>query len=132
MQNTTETQAIEIAKSMLKEGFTISLMNANEVEDFVWGYLYDMNLQYNKPIFYVDERGNQSAALVHELGVLINTHYIMKATIITTDEIRNSETRNYNPQVWETQHQPHDAKLQGRRVLPRAQGRRLRLRPLLR
>ena len=68
MQNTTETQAIEIAKSMLKEGFTISLMNANEVEDFVWGYLYDMNLQYNKPIFYVDERGYQSAALVHELG----------------------------------------------------------------
>ena len=68
MQNTTETQAIEIAKSMLKEGFTISFMNANEVEDFVWGYLYDMNLQYNKPIFYVDERGNLSAAIVHEQG----------------------------------------------------------------
>ena len=68
MQNVTETQAIEIAKSMLKGGFTISFMNANEVEDFIWGYIYDMNLQYNKPIFYVDERGNQSAALVHELG----------------------------------------------------------------
>ena len=68
MQNITETQAIELAKSTLKSGFTISLMNANQVEDFVWGYLYDMNLQYNEPIFYVDERGNQSAALVHEQG----------------------------------------------------------------
>lgn len=26
----------------------------------------------------------------------------MKATIITTDEIRNSETRNYNPQIWDS------------------------------
>jgi hypothetical protein len=68
MTNTTETQAIEIAKSMLKEGFTISLMNANEVEDFVWGYLYDRHLQSYKPIFYVDERGNLSTAIVHEQG----------------------------------------------------------------
>lgn len=68
MQSVTETQAIEIAKSMLKSGFTISYMNANEVEDFVWGYLYDMNLQSKEPIFYVDERGNQSASIVHEIG----------------------------------------------------------------
>ena len=68
MQNLTETQAIELAKSTLKSGFTISFMNANEVEDFVWGYLYDMKLQYNEPIFYVDERGNQSAAIVYEQG----------------------------------------------------------------
>jgi hypothetical protein len=68
MTNTTETQAIEIAKSMLKEGFTISLMNANEVEDFVWGDLYDRHLQSYKPIFYVDERGNLSTAIVHEQG----------------------------------------------------------------
>lgn len=68
MKNTTKTQAIELAKSTLKSGFTISLMNANEVEDFIWGYLYDMKLQYNAPIFYVDERGNQSVALVHEQG----------------------------------------------------------------
>ena len=68
MKNTTETQAIKIAKSMLKEGFTISLMNANEVEDFVWGYLYDKNLQSYKPIFYVDELENDSAAIVHEKG----------------------------------------------------------------
>ena len=66
MQNTTETQAIEIAKSMLKEGFTMSLMNANEVEDFVWGYLYDMDLLSYKPVFYVDERGNHKAAIVYE------------------------------------------------------------------
>ena len=26
----------------------------------------------------------------------------MKATIITTDEIRNCETRNYNPQIWDS------------------------------
>ena len=68
MTNTTETQAIQIAKSMLKEGFTISLMNANEVEDFFWGYLYDRHLQSYKPIFYVDERGNLSTAIVHEQG----------------------------------------------------------------
>ena len=68
MTNTTETQAIQIAKSMLKEGLTISLMNANEVEDFVWGYLYDRHLQSYKPIFYVDERGNLSTAIVHEQG----------------------------------------------------------------
>jgi len=68
MKNTTETQAIEIAKSMLKEGFTISLMNANEVEDFVWGYLYDKNLQSYKPIFYLNELGNHSVAIVHEQG----------------------------------------------------------------
>lgn len=68
MQNVTETQATELAKSTLKSGFTISFMNANEVEDFIWGYLYDMNLQYNEPIFYVDERGNQSVVIVHEKG----------------------------------------------------------------
>ena len=68
MTNTTETQAIEIAKSILKEGFTISLMNANEVEDFVWGYLYDRDLQSYKPIFYADEHGNHNAAIVYEQG----------------------------------------------------------------
>jgi hypothetical protein len=68
MENTTETQAIKIAKSMLKEGFTISLMNANEVEDFLWGYLYDRNLQSYKPIFYVNEHGNHNAAIVYEQG----------------------------------------------------------------
>jgi predicted secreted protein len=65
-QNITETQAIKIAKSMLKEGFTISYLNANEVEDFIWGYLYEHGLQYSKPIFYVDEFHNQSAAIVYQ------------------------------------------------------------------
>ena len=64
----TELQAIELAKSILKEGFTIALMNFNEVEDFIWVYLYDMNLQYDKPIIYVDDFGNKSAAVVHELA----------------------------------------------------------------
>jgi predicted secreted protein len=69
MQNTqhiTETQAIKIAKSMLKQGFTISYLNANEVEDFIWGYLYEHGLQYSKPIFYVDQFNNQSAAIVYQ------------------------------------------------------------------
>lgn len=63
----TETQAIQNAKSMLKDNYTIAYMNANEVEDFIWGYLYDMNLHHHNPIFYVDERGNEKAALVHEI-----------------------------------------------------------------
>jgi predicted secreted protein len=69
MENTkhiTETQAIKIAKSMLKQGFTISYLNANEVEDFIWGYLYEHGLQYSKPIFYVDQFNNQSAAIVYQ------------------------------------------------------------------
>jgi hypothetical protein len=69
MENThinTETQAIQIAKSMLKEGFTISYLNVNELEDFIWGYLYEHGLQYSKPIFYVDEFNNQSAAIVYQ------------------------------------------------------------------
>ena len=62
----TETQAIEIAKSILKDGFTISYMNANQVENFIWGYLYDHQLQYQNPIMYVDQFGNQCAALVYQ------------------------------------------------------------------
>lgn len=62
----TETQAIEIAKSMLKNDFTISYMNANEVEDFIWGYLYDHELQYKEPIKYVDQFNNQCVAIVYQ------------------------------------------------------------------
>jgi hypothetical protein len=29
-------------------------------------------------------------------------HYMMKATIITTEDLRNCDGRDYNPQVWET------------------------------
>jgi hypothetical protein len=70
MKNTTqiisETQAIQIAKSILKDGFTISYLNANQIEDFIWGYLYEHGLQYLNPIFYLDEFNNQSAAIVHQ------------------------------------------------------------------
>jgi hypothetical protein len=62
----TQTQAIAKAKLQLKEGFTFSLMNANEVEDFIWGFLYDKNLQYNLPIEYVDQFGNNSVAIVYQ------------------------------------------------------------------
>lgn len=68
MKNINESQAIQMAKSMLKDGFVISLMNANEVEDFVWGYLFEMNLMSYKPIFYVDENGNHQAVIVYEQG----------------------------------------------------------------
>jgi hypothetical protein len=66
MQNVTETQAIAMAKSILKDGFTISLMNANEIENFLWGYIYENGLQWSEPIFYVNEHGNQSAVIVHQ------------------------------------------------------------------
>ena len=69
MKNTTimtETQAIQIAQKMRKDGFTISYMNATELEDFIWGYLYDHNLQYKKPIMYVDQFDNQCAAIVYQ------------------------------------------------------------------
>lgn len=69
MKNTTimtETQAIQIAEKMRKDGFTISYMNVTELEDFIWGYLYDHNLQYKKPIMYVDQFDNQCAAIVYQ------------------------------------------------------------------
>ena len=66
MKNITETQAIQIAQAMLKDGFTISYMNANEIEDFIWGYLYDQKLQYENPIMYVDQFGNECVAIVYE------------------------------------------------------------------
>ena len=65
-QNTTATQAIAAAHKMHQDGFTISYMNANQLEDFIWGYLYDNGLQYKKPIKYVDEFGNQCAVIVYQ------------------------------------------------------------------
>jgi len=62
----TETKAIEIANSMLKEGFTIAYMNRNQVENFIWGYLYDNGLQYKLPIDYVDQYGNKCSAIVYQ------------------------------------------------------------------
>lgn len=62
----TESKAIEIAKSMLTDGFTISYMNSNEVENFIWGYLYDNSLQYKIPIEYTDQFGNNCAAIVYQ------------------------------------------------------------------
>lgn len=64
----TETQAIETAKSMLTEGFTISFMTANDADDFIWGYLYDKGLQYKKPIEYVNDNGYSSVALIYQIG----------------------------------------------------------------
>jgi hypothetical protein len=62
----TETQAIATAHKMQKDGFTISYMSATQLEDFIWGYLYDHNLQYDKPIMYVDQFNNQCAAIVYQ------------------------------------------------------------------
>lgn len=62
----TESEAIKIAKSIITDGFTMALMNLNESEDFIWGYLYEQNLQYKKPIFYTDDLGNESAIVIYE------------------------------------------------------------------
>lgn len=62
----TEMKAIEIAKSMASEGFTVSYMNAKQIDDFIWGYLYENNLQYKKPIDYLDDYGNLCSAIVYQ------------------------------------------------------------------
>jgi len=65
----TETQAIEIAKEKLLEldgDFTMSLMNKQEADDYIWGYLYDMQLQYLPPIEYRHNNGHQAVVLIHE------------------------------------------------------------------
>ncbi len=71
METLTKSQAIEIGKSILKnqypdEGWTMGLFVADDMEDFIWGYLYDEGLQYEKPIFYVHENGHKCAVLVHQ------------------------------------------------------------------
>ena len=70
MSNLTEMQAIAIGKHILSDpkivGFTMSLMNKEEAEDYIWGYLYDMGLQYLLPIDYIDENGNNCVVLIHQ------------------------------------------------------------------
>ena len=67
MTMNTELKAIEIAKSLLTEGFTISYMNSNQVEDFIWDYLYDNGLQYKVPIEYLDTHGNKCSAILYQI-----------------------------------------------------------------
>jgi hypothetical protein len=67
----TESQAIELAKKTLSEtqyneNLTISYMEASEAENFIWGFLYDMGLQYLKPIEYLHENGHKCVALIYE------------------------------------------------------------------
>jgi hypothetical protein len=62
----TENQAIKIAQSQLKEGFTISFLSINQAEDFIWSYLYDNGFQYNTPIEYINDFGYKSVAIVHQ------------------------------------------------------------------
>ena len=66
MTNLSELQAIKIGETKLKnacgENWTISLMNINECEKFIWSYLYDNNLQYLSPINY----GDNSVVLCHQ------------------------------------------------------------------
>ena len=64
----TETKAIEMANSILKPGFTVSLMSLDDAEDFIWGYLYDNGLQYQKPIEYINDNGFTCVALVYQEG----------------------------------------------------------------
>lgn len=62
----TEIKALEIAKSMLVSGFTIALMNKQEAENFIWGYLFDNKLQYKVPVEYIDDNGNTCSVIVYE------------------------------------------------------------------
>ena len=61
-----EQEAIAIAKGSLKlvngENWTISYMNESDVDDFIWGFLFDNGLQYLKPISY----SNGQVALCHQ------------------------------------------------------------------
>ncbi len=69
MGTLTESQAIEIAKqklSTMDKSFTYSNMIMEEVEEFVYGYLYDMSYQSLEPIPYLDKNGYQFAILIHE------------------------------------------------------------------
>lgn len=56
LKNLTETEAIAKAKQLLKnvsgENWTFSLMTMYDVEDYIWSYLYDNELQYLPPICY--------------------------------------------------------------------------------
>jgi hypothetical protein len=62
----TELQAISQAKELLKntcgENWTISYMSENDVEDYIWSYLFDKGLQYLTPIKY----DNKMVALCHQ------------------------------------------------------------------
>lgn len=73
MQTITESQAIETAKSDIKnlkypEGWVLGIMTENDLEDFIWGYLYDKGLQYKKPIYFIHENGHKCAVLVYKEG----------------------------------------------------------------
>ena len=70
MTNLTEFQAIDLAKQTLSNpnysNFTMALMNVNDSKDFIWGYLYDLNLQYLKPIEYINDNGFDSVVLIYQ------------------------------------------------------------------
>jgi hypothetical protein len=70
MTNLTESQAIDLAKQTLSNpnysDFTMSLMTVNDSEDFIWGYLFDLNLQYLKPINYINNNGFNSVVLIYQ------------------------------------------------------------------
>lgn len=69
MEILTESQAVEQAKAELKtrnHTWTYSNMIRSEVDNFVFGYIYDHQLQFLTPIFYIDHNNNECAILVHE------------------------------------------------------------------
>ena len=70
MTNLTESQAIDLAKETLSNlnysDFTMALMSVNDSEDFIWGYLFDLNLQYLEPINYVNNNGFDCVALIYK------------------------------------------------------------------
>lgn len=63
-----KTYSVALAEAkinILKEGagWTFADMQAEEAQDFIWGYLYDENLEYLQPIPYGDKG---SVILVHK------------------------------------------------------------------
>jgi hypothetical protein len=70
MTKLTESQAIDLAKETLSNpnysDFTMALMSVNDSESFIWGYLFDLNLQYLKPINYVNNNGFDCVALIYK------------------------------------------------------------------
>jgi len=70
MSNLTEMQAIAKGKEILSNpkhaDCTMSIMNRQMAEDYIWGYLYDMGLQHLPPIHYIDDNGNESVVLIHQ------------------------------------------------------------------
>ncbi len=70
METLTELQAIEKAKSKIADLppiFTFTFFNKEDLNDFVFGFLYDEQLQYFEPIGFLNNKGITEYILIHEI-----------------------------------------------------------------